>query len=173
LFVVSTYSREPRFSKNGADYMTWNEIREVHAGGISIGSHSATHRHLSFLNDRELRAELADSKNAIESVLGNKIESFSYPFAFPETDRVFVSRLKSILESCAYENGVCTVIGTMSAANEPFFLPRLPVNTFDDARFFRAKLEGGYDWLRTLQRFYKKNIKRTGTRGQLASVSPY
>ena len=171
LFVVSTYSAESRFSRNGADYMTWNEIREVHAGGISIGSHSATHRHLSTLNDEELRAELADSKNAIENALGKKIASFSYPFAFPEPDKVFVSRLKSILESSGYENGVCTTIGTMAAGNEHFFLPRLPVNAFDDARFFRAKLEGGYDWLRTMQRIYKNNIKRTALRGQLATAS--
>jgi hypothetical protein len=31
------------------------------------------------------------------------------------------------------------------------FLPRWPVSSWDDLRFFRAKLEGAYDWLHTLQ----------------------
>jgi len=171
LFVVSTYPREPRLSRSGADYMTWNEIREVRAGGISIGSHSATHRHLSTLSELDLHSELADSKDRIEDVLGERVVSFSYPFAFPEPDKLFVARLKSILQACGYKNGVSTVIGTMiPGEQEPFFLPRLPVNSFDDSRLLRAKLEGGYDWLRTLQHFYKKNIKRTSTRNQFASV---
>jgi peptidoglycan/xylan/chitin deacetylase (PgdA/CDA1 family) len=173
LFVVSTYPREPRLSRSGADYMTWNEIREVRAGGISIGSHSATHRHLSTLNERDLHSELADSKERIENVLGERVVSFSYPFAFPEPDKPFVARLKSILRSCGYENGVSTVIGTMAPGQEHFFLPRLPVNSFDDSRLFRAKLEGGYDWLRTLQHFYKKNIKRAGTKEQFANAGSY
>jgi len=173
LFVVSSYPREPRLSKSGADYMTWDEIRGIRAGGISIGSHSATHRHLSTLGDEELHSELSDSKERIENVLGEKVVSFSYPFAFPEPDRVFVERLKSKLQSCGYENGVTTVIGTMNSEQERFFLPRLPVTSFDDSCFFRAKLEGGYDWLRTLQHFDKKNIKRNGARRQFASVSSY
>ena len=35
-------------------------------------------------------------------------------------------------------------------------MKRLPVNTDDDDKFFKAKLEGGYDWLHTPQYLLKK-----------------
>jgi hypothetical protein len=38
-------------------------------------------------------------------------------------------------------------------------LPRLPVNSWDDPDFFRAKLEGGYDWLHPIQ-YARKALKR-------------
>ena len=41
-----------------------------------------------------------------------------------------------------YENGVTTILGTANPRCDPFFLPRLPVNNWDDPRFFQAKLEG-------------------------------
>jgi len=32
-----------------------------------------------------------------------------------------------------------------------YFLKRLPVNSRDDPAFFKAKLDGGYDWLHYIQ----------------------
>lgn len=170
MFIVSTYPREPRLSRNGTGYMTWAEIREIHAHGIRIGSHTATHPQLSTLSEEQVRRELSDSKATIEDELGEKIVSFSYPFAFPEPDTRFTFELQQTLQSCGYENGVSTMIGTARPEGEKFFLPRLPVNSFDDTSLFRAKLEGGYDWLRAVQRLYKKRLKRTKSTATLANA---
>src|SRR5881296_3721116 len=37
------------------DMMDWSQIRELHAAGMEIGSHTLTHRLPSTLDDRELR----------------------------------------------------------------------------------------------------------------------
>ncbi|MDQ2844695.1 MAG: polysaccharide deacetylase family protein, partial [Acidobacteriota bacterium] len=59
--------------------------------------------------------------------------------------------LRASLERAGYEHGVSTILGTADASGDRFFLRRLPVNSCDDTRLFRAKLEGGYDWLHGLQ----------------------
>ncbi|MGB9515142.1 MAG: hypothetical protein WBU20_25900, partial [Candidatus Acidiferrum sp.] len=53
------------------------------------------------------------------------------------------------------ENGVTTILGRASLHHNRFFLPRLPVNSWDDQSFFLAKLAGGYDWLHWPQWFTK------------------
>ena len=58
-------------------------------------------------------------------------------------------------------NGVCTIIGTAGPSDDTYFLPRLPINSHDDLRLFRAKLEGAYDWLHVAQRWYKSLFGRT------------
>lgn len=160
LFVVTELTREQRVCQDGREYMTWNEIREVHARGIRIGSHTATHPELRTLSAEQIRYELEKSKETIEEKLGEPIRSFSYPYAFPEQDNEFVAVVKQMLEGCGYENGVSTIIGTASPQHHRFFLPRLPVNSCDDLQLFRAKLEGGYDWLHGPQ-YLAKMIRRS------------
>ncbi|MDP9338881.1 MAG: hypothetical protein M3P45_08440, partial [Acidobacteriota bacterium] len=77
------------------------------------------------------------------------------PFAFPEENKNFTQFLVDILENQGFENGVSTIIGRASKDNNHYYLPRLPVNSWDDATLLRAKLEGGYDWLHWPQWLYK------------------
>ena len=135
--------------------MTWGEVRELHGAGIAFGSHSVSHQQLTTLTVPEVEEEIRGSKETIEDNLGHPIESFSYPFAFPETDRTFKRILRDLLIAHGYKNGVTTVIGTVRAESDLFFLPRLPVNSWDDSLLFGAKLQGSYDWLHFLQRLKK------------------
>jgi hypothetical protein len=47
---------------------------------------------------------------------------------------------------------VTTRLGGATVHADPFFLKRLLINSLDDIPLFKAKLEGGYDWMRYLQR---------------------
>ena len=67
-------------SSSGGEIMTWNEVREMHAGGMEIGSHSMTHPVLARVEEEaQLRAEVAGSKAALEAALGSEVSVFSYP----------------------------------------------------------------------------------------------
>jgi hypothetical protein len=101
--------------------------------------------------------ELGCSKETIEQHLGAPVESFSYPSAFPEEDKRFTRFFQDLLENQGFENGVSTIIGCAGRRHNRFFLPRLPVNDWDDSSLLRAKLEGGYDWLHWAQ-ILKKSI---------------
>jgi peptidoglycan/xylan/chitin deacetylase (PgdA/CDA1 family) len=133
------------------------EMRALADQGIEFGSHSATHRRLVELSGAELRAELLDSKAAIEDACGRAVKTFSYPYRFPEQNTRFVAWLGQQLDDCGYQAGVTTAIGRAQPHDDPRFLPRLPVNECDDPALLRAKVSGGYDWLRSGQRLRKRS----------------
>jgi peptidoglycan/xylan/chitin deacetylase (PgdA/CDA1 family) len=155
VFVITGLLKTQRACFKGTECLTLSEVRELHSQGISIGSHTVTHPELRLLPQDKLENELSGSKKALEDALGAPVKSFSYPFAFPEADRGFVRRLADLLNKCGYENGVTTILGTAHRGSNRWFLPRLPISSGDDPRSFRAKLEGGYDWLHGPQYLYK------------------
>jgi peptidoglycan/xylan/chitin deacetylase (PgdA/CDA1 family) len=139
----------------GADYLTWGDVRELHGQGMQFGSHTVSHPDLRSLGPEQIEYELGHSKEVIEQHLGVSVESFSYPFGFPEEDKNFARFLEDVLSNLGFDYGVSTILGRASRRSNRFFLPRLPVNTFDDLLLFRAKLDGGYDWLHWPQLFKK------------------
>lgn len=140
----------------GRSIMSWDQARTLSRDGISFGSHSITHRKLVDLALSEVEHEIRHSKEILESRLGQPVTSFAYPYAFPEQDGNFLKQYRRMLERSGYRRGVTTIIGTATAQDDRFFLKRLPVNDYDDLRFFAAKIEGAYDWLRFSQRLSKK-----------------
>jgi len=143
-------------SLKGEDRLCWDEPRELRNSGIAIGSHTVNHLQLKVLKREEIEYEIRSSKEKIEENLGETIYSFSYPYAFPESDKELKIYLRAILEASGYKNGVTTIIGMAGEADSPFFLKRLPVNSRDDLFFFKTKLAGCYDWMHVFQ--YAKKI---------------
>lgn len=141
---------------NGQACLSWDEVRELKKYGISFGSHTVTHPVLSMVSKKELEYELVCSKARIESELGEEVESFCYPFAFPEINYAHVESLIAMLAKSGYRCGVSTKIGTASRYDNVFCLKRLPVNSLDDERLFSAKIDGAYDWVHACQVFYKR-----------------
>ena len=147
MYLPTAYIGQTRLSFKGKECLTWSEVRELQKHGISFGSHTVTHPQLHDCDAHAVRKEVGDSKQTIEQELGCAVQSFAYPYAFPETDGGFKGRLREELRQAGYENGVCTTVGRPGPDSDPFFLKRLPVNSDDDSRLFRAKLAGSYDWL--------------------------
>jgi peptidoglycan/xylan/chitin deacetylase (PgdA/CDA1 family) len=166
MFIVSGLTANETVRADGKEYMTWAEVREIHAHGIQIGSHTVNHPELYKLSPKEVEYEVRQSKETIEDGLGEAIQSFAYPYAFPEDDKKFTSHLQELLQTHGYENGVSTIIGTARSDDNWFFMPRLPVNSYDDLRFLAAKLEGGYDWLHKPQYLFKMTKKFWQEQGQ-------
>jgi peptidoglycan/xylan/chitin deacetylase (PgdA/CDA1 family) len=156
LFVPSDLIQDHPAEFLGRPLLTWSDLRELQRNGIEVGSHSASHGRLKLLGDAELEKEVAQSKNAIEDKTGRPVTSFSYPYAFPETDLVFAKTLRGLLSKHGYETGVTTVLGTAGRSSDSLLLPRLPVNSSDDLTLFRAKLAGSYNWLHAFQYMTKK-----------------
>ena len=159
VFLVTGLLKDDNSDHNGTDHLTWREVQELHTNGVQIGSHAVTHPELTTLDAKQVDYEVGFSKKTIEDEIGCPVKAFSYPYAFPEADRKFTRSLKEVLIQHGYEYGVSTILGTAGSRNDRFFLPRLPVNTWDDPSLFRSKLEGGYDWLHWPQWLYK-TVKR-------------
>jgi len=155
IYLVSSRIKDESLRFEGVDYLTWSEVRELQRQGIRFGSHTVTHPDLRSLGPEQIEYELGYSKEFIEDKLGAPVDSFAYPFAFPEEDTDFARFVTDALRNHGYENGVSTIIGRSHSQSNPFLLPRLPVNNWDDHEFLAAKLAGGYDWLHVPQRIKK------------------
>ena len=155
VFLPTGYIGKDRRRFNGRNCLIWDEVRKLHACGIRFGSHTVTHPQLKILKKKDIKGELLRSKETIENILGTQVDDFSYPYAFPSSDRSLKRFLRSTLKECGYRTGVTTSIGTTSSTGDIFLCKRLPINSGDDTRLFKAKLEGCYDWVYSLQLIYK------------------
>jgi peptidoglycan/xylan/chitin deacetylase (PgdA/CDA1 family) len=155
VYLPTAYIQKATATFKGIDCLTWNEVRELSRAGVLFGSHTVTHPILKEVAHDQLEAELRDSKATIENELGFAIDSFAYPYAFPQHDREFVQRLRGVLIEAGYQNGVSTVIGSTHGIEDRFSLKRLPANSWDDPSLFAAKLNGDYDWLGNVQSLSK------------------
>ena len=137
------------------EYMTWDEVRAAASYGMEIGSHTLTHPHLAQLSYREIEYQLRESKRVLEEETGRTVQEFSWPYAFPEHRRRTVLNVETALRACGYRGGVTTKVGSARVQSDPFFWPRLPVNTYEDRGLFSIKLSGGYDWIGKVQSMKK------------------
>src|ERR1017187_2611362 len=160
VYLPTAYISQNKKLFLGKECMTWSEVRELNKLGVAFGSHTVTHPPLKLLSEADLEREIRCSKDTIENELGSSIYSFAYPYAFPEQDRAFMHRLRDALKGAGYHNGVSTVIGSVQSLEERFFMKRLPANSWDDPKFFQAKIEGDYDWLHSPQ-YLKKLMRQT------------
>lgn len=151
VFLPTAYIGTQPVQFKGRDCLTWNEVRELRKHGVSFGSHTVTHPQLASLDAAGVRSEIVRSKQTLDDNLGEAIDCFAYPYAFPEQNVSFVSMLRDTLVEAGYHQGVSTRIGTARRQEDCYFLRRLPMNTLDDIPLFDAKLRGRYDWLRRLQ----------------------
>lgn len=156
MFLPAAYINDKKNSFKGKEYLNWREIRELHGNNVTFGSHTMTHPKLVSLTETEVKNELCESKKVIEDKIGTPIETFSYPFAFPEENKNFKYFIKKTLQGCGYKIGVTTILGTVSPNDDPYLLKRIPVNSCDDLAFFKAKLSGAYNWLHTPQLLFKR-----------------
>jgi peptidoglycan/xylan/chitin deacetylase (PgdA/CDA1 family) len=67
------------FSPEGR-VLTREEAGELHELGFELGAHSMHHPALTDVDDATLRAELCDSKAAVEAIAGTPCRTFAYPF---------------------------------------------------------------------------------------------
>jgi peptidoglycan/xylan/chitin deacetylase (PgdA/CDA1 family) len=60
--------------------LTWQELNELAARGITIGSHTMSHPHLPDVSDAQMALELSNSRHAIEAFIGRPCRYLAYPF---------------------------------------------------------------------------------------------
>jgi peptidoglycan/xylan/chitin deacetylase (PgdA/CDA1 family) len=155
VFLPTAYIGDSPTQFKNKDCLTWAEVRELSYHGMLFGSHTVTHPQLRELSPAEINHELVNSKKKIEEKLGSAVDSFAYPFAFPQTEPEFTKVLRDSLRQAGYQNGVCTIVGRANRSSDPLFVERLPVNSCDDFALFTAKLSGAYDWIAKIQRVNK------------------
>jgi len=114
--------------------MDWSQIRDLHAAGMEIGSHTLTHRPPSTLNDRELRSELSESRRVLEDGLGAPVTSLSSPTGF------YNARMRELAREEGYGALCIGRVGLAADDGDMFSLNRIAVKATMNQHQFEALL---------------------------------
>jgi peptidoglycan/xylan/chitin deacetylase (PgdA/CDA1 family) len=152
-FFVSTGDRDKDFinARPGSRLppMTWDQIKDLRRRGHIIGSHTVTHPILSSLKPAEIAGELVHSKMVLETLLGENIEFFAFPFG----TRKEVNREVLLLAKKYYEFNFLflSVKNHFFDANR-FLINRTVIGPRDSLCSLRAVMAGMKDWPKTTER---------------------
>jgi len=111
--------------------MSADQVGELAAVGMEIGSHSATHRRLAGLRTDQLEAEINGSRTSLGELMGAQIRGFAYPYGSMDAAAREAVRVAGYDYACAVQTPM-TKLGFMA-------LPRIYVGQQDDARRMAAK----------------------------------
>ncbi len=119
---------------NHPHYISWDEIREMSAAGMTFGAHTITHPKLTDITDEKvLEREIIDSKKVIEERIGKPVTLFAYPFG------LYNEHILDIVKKAGYTAARTTKWGTMQSSDKLFELKEINVN--NDFQKFVSNLE--------------------------------
>ncbi len=114
--------------------MSGSRLREVRAAGIAVGSHSASHAKLGELGPERQREELADSKAALEDLLGEPVRHLCYPFGSFDLGAVRAAA------AAGYVSATTCLRGAATPQDHPLALPRKAISFGDNLLGYWWKL---------------------------------
>jgi peptidoglycan/xylan/chitin deacetylase (PgdA/CDA1 family) len=107
-----------RISNGDPSFLTWPQLVRLERLGVTIGSHTVSHRDLTLMPPSEAFTELRDSRRALEQHLGHPVQWFAYPFGAENAAVV------QLAERAGYVLAVTTQGGTAQSASAPLLLHR-------------------------------------------------
>jgi peptidoglycan/xylan/chitin deacetylase (PgdA/CDA1 family) len=105
--------------------LTWDEVREMHRMGMTIGSHTVTHPNLPSAGPEAASAEIQESKRRLEAEIDAPVTMFSYPNGGAE--RYFTPELQRIVRESGYLAATTSANGFVSGTSDMFGLERVQV----------------------------------------------
>jgi peptidoglycan/xylan/chitin deacetylase (PgdA/CDA1 family) len=98
--------------------LVWNEVEALHAAGVRIEGHTATHPDLRGLSEAEITAECDAADATIAQRLGRAPRYFAYPFGYSD------DRVRDAIRG-RYAAAVTTDLRPLRDDEDPAALPRL------------------------------------------------
>lgn len=121
-YVGKTNRWDVRYTWDRLPHLDWPEIERWGARGFEFGSHGATHRRLTWLEDGEVQADLRRSRDLLVARLGaDAARAVAYPFGAVD------SRITGHAAAVGFTLG----FGGVRATGESLDLARVPVYFWD------------------------------------------
>ena len=139
--IIARLEREwsmPRAPHPDCRPMTWDQLREMQAAGMDLGSHGVNHKMLALLPIAEMIAEVQESKAALDRELEPAPRTLSYPVGGPNA-------YSEAVVAAAREAGFRIAFNYISGSNrlpvaDRYALNRLPVEYETDIGWFAGIL---------------------------------
>jgi peptidoglycan/xylan/chitin deacetylase (PgdA/CDA1 family) len=120
-------------------FMSWSHVRQLadSGAGLTIGSHSHSHRNLATLDDDVQSRELTGSKEILEARLGRAINALAYPYGWPGT---YTMRTKALAAQARYQLAFSSHEGINRRGGfDRYEVRRLGVGSADSTALLRAR----------------------------------
>jgi len=102
--------------------MTWEQIAELHAGGVTFGSHTSTHEILTMIPTVQAEREIVLSREVIQQKLLASCSLFSYP------NGTYSRQVRDRVEDAGYKLAFLNQEpGVWTRDCDPFLIPRVNV----------------------------------------------
>lgn len=108
--------------ESSTDYMSWEQIRELVADGVTIGSQTATHPHMPNLSSERNRQEIHRSNARFEAELGKAPDLFAYPYG------EYSAAVRTIVIDAGFAAAFGQQSGVAYHGGDRFALPRFAMN---------------------------------------------
>jgi peptidoglycan/xylan/chitin deacetylase (PgdA/CDA1 family) len=105
--------------------LSWDEVREMHHLGMTIGSHTMTHPNLPNAGLDDSRRELMQSKSRLESMINAPVTMFSYPNGGAE--RYCTPELKRVVAEAGFDAATTSRNAFATANSDVYALERIEV----------------------------------------------
>ena len=131
LFVVAAEPGYNHWDRDDPDIprlrrMPWDQLRQLVAAGVAIGSHTVNHPQLSTVDDAGLRHELYDSRQVIHDQLQAPVPALAYPYGD------YDARVVRAAEGMGYSCAVTTQYSYAGPTCYPLLIPRFEPETLDE-----------------------------------------
>ncbi len=108
--------------RNSKAYMTWDQIRELKAAGVTIGNHTASHLSMVNATSTQNAKELLRSNARFRAELGSVPRLFAYPFG------EYGLKLRKLIINTGFTAAFGQHSGVLHKDADKFFLPRFSMN---------------------------------------------
>lgn len=127
LFVAT----EP-LDRKTSGYMSWDQLRELHKAGVTIGSQTATHLHMPHATDQQNKVDLESSNTRFKAELGFIPKIIAYPYG------EYSLAVGKVTRAAGFEVGFGQHSGAIYKKSDFLYLPRFAFNeAFGDIQRFR------------------------------------
>jgi len=148
-FVVSgSVGKQPNWRADGRPdgrLLSAQELRDMRAAGMEIGSHTRSHRALTETASAEREVELRGARQDLEDMLGGPVLSFAYPYGKFDVGCVDAVRAAGYRAACTTRSGWAL------RDRDPLRMRRVSVFNHDGLAAFARKLafaDNDVSWLR-------------------------
>ena len=102
--------------------LTSDQLIELRDSGMAIGAHTVSHPILALLSHAQARQEITESRDRLESLLGQPVPLFAYPNGKYGTD--YKDEHVRMLRSLGFSAALTTTPGAARATTDPWQVPR-------------------------------------------------
>ena len=119
--------------------LKWNQVREMHELGMTIGSHTLTHPNLPNAGPADAARELIASKERLESEIDAPVTMFAYPNGGAE--RYMTPEIARIVRESGYDAAVTSRNAFATRDSDLFGLERIQVQERLEDLAFALEIE--------------------------------